>query len=477
MTISREKSLHTDAVINILKNAIAQTLEEEFYLEKVKVDFLNGQLHTYVLENEEFVEKDLINKAQSRLTISKIMKYIRQQMNDIEKEKEIAYFKDKIGHILIGKVQEINSRGIIVQINGFSTLMPKHLSHPDDRTLLRMNNKIQVLVSEINEENKNYNTIVSRNQAEFVAKLLESEIPEIYDKLIVIKNTVRIPGQKSKVAVFCPEQNFNPVSACLGVKGSRIQAIRKEIHNEIIDIIEYSSNLEQYIANAMNPIRPLEIIEEGKNKYTVVVRDPDANMAFGRYGSNVKLAAQITDVEINLLSESEYATESKETNDKLIEYLISNLEVDDMTARLLIACGFNTLESIASSNTQELEEKVLSGYNTDEIQRIFDKSISILIDQEQQIITKLESLGLSQEIIDLIPLENKEIYIKLAEAGIKTIDDLLFVPKAQIIEIMSNTDITPDEIEEMLEEAARIQKNAILEEAQRAQENETHAEA
>lgn len=456
--ISREKNLPADIIQDIIEKSVTQVIQDSFYIEEVKVKFEEGEIKTYVKENDEFVEKKIVGQTDQRTTMTKIIKNIRYQIAQIEKQKEIEFFQDKINTIMIGKIQEINVKGIIVQINGFSTLMPRALSHPLDKSLFNINQKIQVLIHEIDEESKVYNTIVSRNSAEFISKLLESEIPEIYDNIIQIHNVVRIAGKKSKVAVFCPEQNLNPIIACLGVNGSRIKAIRKEVHNEIIDIIEYTTNYEQYVLNSLNPARPIEIIEEAKNKYTAIVKDDDIRIALGKFMSNVELAQKLTNSEINVLSETEYQDQFKEVQNSLIQYLMSNLEIDDMTARLLITCGFKDLENIASSSIEEIERNALSGYRIEEIEKIHKKAIENLVNKEQGVLERLEELGLSQEIIDLIPLENKEIYIKLAEAGVKTIEDLLFVKKETLIQILSETDVTESEVNEMLQEAQQMQK-------------------
>ncbi len=453
--ISKEKDITYKKAQEIIERAISKAIQYDLAMdEEIKIELKNGKLITYVKEEEDFVERNLLTK--SRLTVANMLRNIQSSVNEIDKDKELKYFEDKIGHIMIGKIQEVTPKNILVQINSFSVCLPKNMACPNDKNM-NINQKIQVLIESINPENKVYQTIVSRNSATFVEKLLETEIPEIYDGLVKIHSSARIPGVKTKVAVYSVEQNLNPISCCLGVSGSRISSIRKEIHNEIVDIILYSTNKEQFIINAMMPAKPLDIVQESGNKYIVIVREENVSIALGKFMSNIKLACELTGADLSIMTESEYEKENAKTRDSLISHLMSNLDVNDMTARLLIASDFKSIDKIATTSLEQLEELALSGYSKPQIASIQQKAIQIMIEEEDKLLEQLEELEFSQEIIDILPLEDKNIYLKLAEAGIKTLEDLAVTTLDELKVILTGTDISEDEIENILTDAKRKQ--------------------
>ncbi len=303
-----------DVIVNFEKGDI------EIYQEKVVVEEVENPAMEIDLEAALKIDEDaeigdeLVEEVDpasfGRRLIVSAKQNLNQKIRDFEREKILDEYEGRVGEIIIGDIHQIQKRGVYINVDKIEAFLPKEEQLSNER--LRRGATIRSMIKEVRNQGRGPEIIVSRADKQFLVRLFELEVPEIYDGIVEIKAVAREAGERSKIAVESIDRRVDPVGACVGMKGIRIQNIVKELNNEKIDIINYSSEPDIYIARALTPVKPVKILSNPEEKMAVaIIEDEQMSLAIGRGGQNLRLASQLTGFQIEPIKESEYTTESE----------------------------------------------------------------------------------------------------------------------------------------------------------------------
>ncbi|MFH6973668.1 transcription termination factor NusA [Neisseria sp. 23W00296] len=380
----------------------------------------------------EYYEEQIENEGFGRQAAMTAKQIILQRIRDAEREKVLGDFLANREDIVIGSVKRVERHGIIVELipGKLDALIPRDQCIP--RENFRSGDRIRALfvrVEEIGQSGRKQ-VILSRSSREFLAKLFEQEVPEIADGLLEIREAARDPGHRAKIAVKANDQRIDPQGTCIGVRGSRVNAVTNEIGGERIDVVLWSPDTAQFVINALSPAEVSRIvIDEDNHAVDVIVTEDQLAPAIGRGGQNVRLAADLTGWQLNIMTVEE-AEERHAAEDAAIRSLFTeHLNVDEETADVLVQEGFATLEEIAYVPSEELVEIGFDDATVDTLRgRARDAILSLAMAQEE----KLEEID-----EDLRTLEgmDEDMLRDLAQAGVTTRDDLAELAVDELIEI------------------------------------------
>ncbi|WP_341748748.1 transcription termination factor NusA [Candidatus Tisiphia endosymbiont of Sialis lutaria] len=482
-SVAREKNLPKEALLSAMEQAVQAAGRKKYGNEhniKAEINRKNGNISLFrvlnVVDNVEdhFTQislNDAIEKKDDakigdeiyellppidlgRVAAQTAKQIIIQRVSETEREKQYEDFKDKKGEILNGIVKRIEFNNIIVDLGRAEAIIKKDQLIRGEN--FKVNDRIKAYVQDVRLVSKGPLIFLSRSDDQMLIKLLELEIPEIYDNVIELRAIARDPGSKAKVAVFASDSSIDPIGSCVGIKGNRIRAITNELNGEKVDIILWSKNIAQFIMNALAPAEIAKIvIDEDKNMVDVVVSQDNLSLAIGRRGQNVRLASKLTGWNINIMTEDQ---ESKRRSDEFrsaTELFMESLDVEEVIAQLLSAQGFTSLEQLASSKIETLMN--IEGFEEELAAEIIERSINYVNAKNEKIIIKLENLGVEQELIDILDLQ-PEFILKLAEYGIKTIEDLGELTVNEFKSLVPNSNMADNDIE-LLIRTARIADN------------------
>lgn len=398
-------------------------------LEKT-IEEIQEEIPQTTLQIGDYYEEQLENEGFGRQAAQTAKQIILQRIRDAEREKILNEFLARKEDIVMGTVKRVERHGIIVEINGkLDALIPRDQCIP--RENFRNGDRIRALFLRVDEQNNNRKQVIlSRTSREFLVKLFEQEVPEIADGLLEIKEAARDPGQRAKIAVKSNDQRIDPQGTCIGVRGSRVNAVTNEIGGERIDVVLWSPDTAQFVMNALSPAEVTSIVIDEDNKSVdVIVAENQLALAIGRGGQNVRLAAELTDWQLNIMTiaeaEERHAAEYAATRALFVEHL----NVDEETANLLVQEGFVSLEEIAYVPAEELVEIGFDETTVDALRnRARDAILTLAIASEEQLDKVAE---------DLRTLENvdQDMLRDLAQAGITTRDDLAELSIDELIEI------------------------------------------
>ena len=374
---------------------------------------------------------------------------IVQRVGEAEREKQYEDFKDRKGEILNGTVKRIEYNNVIVDLGRAEAIIKQDQLIRGET--FKVNDRIKAYVQDVRLETKGPQIFLSRTDDRMIAKLFELEVPEIYDNIIEIKAIARDPGSKAKVAVFASDSSIDPIGSCVGIRGNRVRAITNELNGEKIDIILWSKNVAQFVINALAPAEIVKIvIDEDKNIVDVVVTVDNLSLAIGRRGQNVRLASRLTGWNINVMTEDQ---ESKRRNDEFCsatELFMEALDVEEVIAQLLSAQGFSDVEQVASSKIDTLMH--IEGFEEELATEIQQRAINYVNNKNDKIISSLEELGVEQELIDVLNLQ-PEFILKLAEYGVKTIEDLGELTVNEFRSLVPNSGMSDEDIRLLIKTA------------------------
>lgn len=398
-------------------------------LEKT-IEEIQEEIPQTTLQIGDYYEEQLENEGFGRQAAQTAKQIILQRIRDAEREKILNEFLARKEDIVMGTVKRVERHGIIVEINGkLDALIPRDQCIP--RENFRNGDRIRALFLRVDEQNNNRKQVIlSRTSREFLVKLFEQEVPEIADGLLEIKEAARDPGQRAKIAVKSNDQRIDPQGTCIGVRGSRVNAVTNEIGGERIDVVLWSPETAQFVMNALSPAEVTRIvIDEDSHAVDVIVAENQLALAIGRGGQNVRLAADLTGWQLNIMTvaeaEERHAAEDAATRALFVEHL----NVDEEIANLLVQEGFVSLEEIAYVPAEELVEIGFDETTVDALRnRARDAILTLAIASEEQLDKVAE---------DLRTLENvdQDMLRDLAQAGITTRDDLAELSIDELIEI------------------------------------------
>ena len=323
------------------------------------------------------------------------------------------------------------------------------------RETFKNGDRVRAYIYEVKNDVKGYQVFLSRTHPNFLSRLFHQEVPEIYDGVITVKSVARDPGSRAKISVYTEDSTIDPVGACVGMRGSRVQAVVNELQGEKIDIVTWSDNQATFLANALAPAEVSKIfLFEEKNKVEVVIPDDQLSLAIGRKGQNVKLASNLTSLEIDILTEDE-ESERRQQEFKEKSLLISELlDVEDVIAQLLVTDGYTTVDSIASENIENIEK--IEGFDSELAKEILERAQNYIKDQDQANL-KIIDENIKDEALKNLEGMNNNILAQLAKSKILTINDLADLATFELIDkdegILKNMDLDEDFVNKMIMKA------------------------
>ena len=391
------------------------TLGTEIYVDEGKIDFEKdfavGDVHQEQIENIGF----------GRIAAQTAKQVIVQKVREAERAKVVAQYEGRIGELINGTIKKVTRDNIIVDLgNNAEGLLPK--SELVGREIFRMGDRVRAILSEVDPENRGPQLIMSRSCPAMLIELFKIEVPEIGEETIEIKAAARDPGSRAKIAVKTNDGRMDPVGACVGMRGSRVQAVSGELNNERVDIILWDENPAQLVINAMAPADVESIVvDEDSGAMDVAVSEGDLAQAIGRAGQNVRLASELTGWRINVMNVEEWNNKQQAESGEIIQVFLDALDVDEDLAEVLAEEGFTTLEEVAYVPLEEM--LAIEGFDQDICEELRSRAKDALLTQA---IASEEKLEGSEPAEDLLTMDgmDKHLAFVLASKGIVTMEDL-----------------------------------------------------
>lgn len=372
-----------------------------------------------------------------RTAVVSARKIIHQGIKAAEKEKQYREFKDRVGEIVSGVVKRSEFNNVIVDLGRCEALLRKANLIP--RETFRIGDRVTAYIEEVKYDDFGYQVFLSRNNDQFLMKLLEQQVPEIYDRIIEVKSIARDPGSHAKIAVYCKDPNIDPIGTCVGIRGSRIQPIVQELQGEKIDIVIWSDNIATYIANAMSPSEVAKIVMDQDNEiFEVIVPDAQLSVAIGRRGQNVKLASKLTGVLLDIVSESDYKEKRSKEFKALSNIFIDALDCDEVIANLIVVEGYSKVEQIADADIEKLAE--IEGFDQDIATEIQNRAKEYLKEKDKRLMQKINELKVDKNMLK-IPGLSLEMIVSLADSNIMTVKDIADLSSFELLDVLFAYDL------------------------------------
>jgi len=453
--VSHEKSVDKEIIFGAIEAALASATQRKQgkpIAVRVAIDRLTGEYDTYrrwlivvdgdgaglenpmseitlaaaqlsepELEIGDYVEEEIDSIEFGRIAAQSAKQVIMQKIREAERKKVIAAYESRIGELINGTVKRIDKGNVILDLGGNAeALILKSELIP--RESIRVGDRMRVSLVEIRTENRGPILSASRVRPELMLALFRLEVPEVGDGLIVLKGVARDPGQRAKLAVYSKDTQLDPVGACVGMRGSRVQAVSNELSDEKVDVIVWSDNSAQFVINAMAPAEVAAIvINEDNHSMDISVSEESLSKAIGRGGQNIRLASQLTGWTLNVMSEAEYAEKHESELLSFKSLFVDTLGVDDEVATILAEEGFSTLEEVAYVATEEMlaieefDEEIV----TELQQRASDALLTVAIAKEE----KLEPVEVTKDLLKMDGVD-ETLAAALAAIGVGTMENL-----------------------------------------------------
>jgi N utilization substance protein A len=392
--------------------------DSEYVNEYLQVPLSEAQKDDPEVEAGDFLEEPLEPIDFGRIGAQAAKQVILQKIRDAEREQILSDFLSRGEHIVSGTIKRMERGNAIIEAGKIEALLPRDQMIPKEN--LRIGDRVKAYLLRIDRNARGPQIILSRTAPEFVIKLFDLEVPEISDGLMELKACARDPGLRAKIAVKSNDPRVDPIGTCVGLRGSRVTAVRNEIGGENIDIVLWSADPAQFVIGALSPAEVSSIVvDEEKHAMDVVVDEDNLAIAIGRSGQNVRLASELTGWTINLMTQDESAKKSEAEHAVTRVTFMEKLDIDEELADLLIEEGFSTLEEVAYVPLAEMLE--IDGLDEEIVNELRNRARNVLLTEAIATEEKLENVS-----EDLIGLEGmtKELAAKLAEHDVKTRDDL-----------------------------------------------------
>lgn len=381
-----------------------------------------------------------------RIAAQTAKQVIVQRVREYERKRQYNEFKDRVGEIVNGTVKRTEYGNLLVEIGSAEALLRRDELIP--RETFRNSDRVRAYIYDVRDEPRGPQIFLSRTHPAFLAKLFAQEVPEIYDGIIEIKAVARDPGSRAKMAVISRDASIDPVGACVGMRGSRVQAVVAELQGEKIDIIPWSPQAATFVVNALAPAEVSKVVmDEEAGRVEVVVPDEQLSLAIGRRGQNVRLASQLTRWDIDILTEAEESERRQEEFRRRTALFVEALDVDDVIAGLLVTEGFHSIEELAFADPDELIG--IEGFDESVVQELVQRAESYLVQQEQKLDDRRKELGVVDEIADMGVFTN-QMLVTLGGKGVKTLDDLADLAGDELVEILGTDAIEEDAANEII---------------------------
>ncbi len=365
-----------------------------------------------------------------RIAAQAAKQVIFQKVRDAERERQYEEFKDRAGEIITGVVKRVEFGHVVVDLGRAEGVIRRDQQIP--REVVRVGDRTRSLIASVRRENRGPQIFLSRAHPDFMKKLFAQEVPEIYDGIIEIKAAARDPGSRAKIGVISHDSSIDPVGACVGMKGSRVQAVVQEMQGEKIDIIPWSEDLATFVVNALQPATVARVvIDEEENRIEVVVPDDQLSLAIGRRGQNVRLASQLTGSAIDIMTEADASEKRQREFVERSELFQKELDVDETLAQLLVAEGFGALEEVAYVEAEEIS--AIEGFDEELAAELQSRATEALERREEAAREERRAMGVEDALAEM-PYLTEAMLVTLGKAGIKTLDDLADLATDELIQ-------------------------------------------
>ena len=366
---------------------------------------------------------------------------IVQRVREAERARQYEEYKDRAGQIVNGLVKRTEYGNVVVDLGRGEAVLRRDESLP--RENFRNGDRVRALIYEVREETRGPQIFLSRTRPELMAQLFNQEVPEIYDSIIEIKAVARDPGSRAKIAVLSNDSSIDPVGACVGMRGSRVQAVVNELQGEKIDIIQWNSDPATFIVNALAPAEVTKVVlDEDQRRIEVVVPDEQLSLAIGRRGQNVRLASNLTGWEIDIMTEGQESERRVEEFRVASQDFIEQLNVDDVIAHLLVTEGFADVEAVAFVPVEELGK--VEGFDETLAAELRQRARNYLVERDEKLSGERRELGVSDEVASMEGLSPASVVL-LGKAGVKSLDDLADLAGDELQEIVGEDELSIDE--------------------------------
>ncbi|WP_140984317.1 transcription termination factor NusA [Asticcacaulis tiandongensis] len=449
--VAREKSIDKGVVIEAIEEAIQKAARTRYGADhdiRVHIDPRSGEMTitrvvTVVADEElEFenaqrtltealkddadafvgktYEETLPPFELGRVQTQMARQVVTHKVREAERERQYDEFKDRVGEIVNGTVRRVEYGNVIVDLGRGEGIMRRDQSIP--REAFQVNDRIRAYIYDVRRETKGPQIMLSRAHGGFMAKLFAQEVPEVYDGVIEIKSVARDPGSRAKMAVLSNDSSIDPVGACVGMRGSRVQAVVAELQNEKIDIIQWSPDEATFIVNALAPAEVSKVVlDEEEDRVEVVVPDEQLSLAIGRRGQNVRLASQLTGWQVDIITEAQDSERRQKEFAERTALFQEALDVDEVIAQLLVTEGFSSVEDLAWVDENEIA--TIEGFDEDTASELQARARDFLEREAAEQNAKRVELGVEDALLDIIGI-TLPMAIALGEAGVKTVEDL-----------------------------------------------------
>jgi N utilization substance protein A len=451
--VSNEKALPRESIFEAMETALETATKKKYegdIIVRVSIDRISGEFDTFrrwlIIEDGEPMEnpyaeiglaaaqydapelnvgdysEDQIESVKfDRVTTQTAKQVIVQKIREAERALVTEAYQEHLGEIVTGVVKKASRESVIVDLGNNAEaviyrddMLPRETFRPGDR--------VRGLLYEIKPEARGAQLFLSRTKPEMLIELFRVEVPEIGEEMLEIKGAARDPGSRAKIAVKSNDKRIDPVGACVGMRGSRVQAVSGELGGERVDIVLYDDNVAQYVINAMSPAEVASIIvDEDKGTMDIAVEEANLAMAIGRSGQNIRLASQLTGWELNVMTVADMKEKHQAENDKVLNLFIDKLDLDEDFATLLAEEGFTSLEEIAYVPTAEMLD--IEGLDEEIIEALRERAKEALTIQALASEETLEGAEPAQDLLDLDGLERHLAFV-LASRGVRTLEDL-----------------------------------------------------
>jgi transcription termination/antitermination protein NusA len=446
--VAREKMIDPGLVVEAMEESLARAAKSRYGSEldiRVHIDRRTGKatftrVRTVVDEVENHFTELTVRDARAfkedaeigdeiidevppvemgRIAAQSAKQVILQKVREAERDRQYEEFKDRKGTIINGQVKREEYGNVIVDIGRGEAVLRRN--EKIGRESYRPNDRIRVYIKDVRREPRGPQIFLSRTAPEFMAELFKMEVPEIYDGIIEIKAVARDPGSRAKIAVISYDNSIDPVGACVGMRGSRVQAVVNELQGEKIDIIPWNDDQPTFLVNALQPAEVSKVVlDEDAGKIEVVVPDDQLSLAIGRRGQNVRLASQLTGLDIDILTEEEESARRQAEFAERTQVFMDSLDLDEFFAQLLVSEGFTSLEEVAYVELDEL--LVIEGVDEDTANELQARARDYLEEQNRKALEQARELGVEQSLVDFEGL-TPQMLVALGEDDVKTLED------------------------------------------------------
>ncbi len=447
-SVAREKMIEPELVIEAMEESMARGAKSRYgseldiraHIDRKTGDLTMTRVRTVVDEVENHFQEMTVEDARAfkddpqvgdeiidelpplemgRIAAQSAKQVILQKVRDAERERQYEEFKDRIGTIINGVVKREEYGNIIVDVGRGEAILRRN--DKIGRESYRNGDRIRAFIKDVRRETRGPQIFLSRTAPEFMAELFKMEVPEIYDGIIEIKAVARDPGSRAKIAVISYDSGIDPVGACVGMRGSRVQAVVNELQGEKIDIIPWNEDQPTFLVNALQPAEVSKVVlDEEAERIEVVVPDEQLSLAIGRRGQNVRLASQLTGLDIDIMTETEESEKRQAEFAERTSMFMETLDLDEFFAQLLVSEGFATLEEVAYVDIDEL--LVIDGVDEDTANELQTRARECLEEINRKALDHARELGVEDSLVEFDGLTPQMIEV-LAQDGIKTLED------------------------------------------------------